>query len=134
MIHRLNVDAKPRLPNNTFIRWITSSSPRPVYGLSNVLYVNKERKSISLWDESTGKYIEFFNGLSSTSVTTDNSLSIVNTNNNDSSPSFNLIDDSLIITNSDGTIVEISIPNEEAINEKINLLEERIKKLEELLS
>ena len=133
MIHKSIVETNsPRIPNIS-IKWISISSPRPVHGIEGILYINREKNSISIWDESNGKYIEFF-GKSVKIPTTDNS-NLINTINNKSNNqySFNLVDDSLIITDSNGSIIEIPIPNEEKINEKIRLLEERIEKLERLL-
>lgn len=133
MIHKSIAETNvPRIPNIS-IKWISISSPRPVCGIEGILYINREKNSISIWDESNGKYIEFF-GKAANISTTNNSNLLYNTNDKSNNQySFNLVDDNLVITNSDGIIVEIPIPNEEAINEKIRLLEERIEKLEGLL-
>lgn len=135
MIHKMYAeDKKPRVPN-TSIRWITLSSPLPTCGIEGFLYVNRDKHSFYIWDESNHKYIEFFGKYqNATNVTTNNDSGIVNnTIKNNSSYSFNLVNDALVITDSDGVVIEIPIPNEESINEKIRLLEERIEKLEGLL-
>ena len=135
MIHKSIVETNsPRIPNIS-IKWISISSPRPVHGIEGILYINREKNSISIWDESNGKYVEFF-GKSARIPTTDNSNLIYTTNDKTNSQplySFNLVDGSLVITHPDGSIVEIPIPNKDDINAKIRELEERIEKLEGLL-
>lgn len=133
MIHKSGVpNNSPRFESTT-IKWVSVANPRPVKGLEGVLYVNREKHSISIWDASNGKYIEFFGGSNSKPQVTADNLIVKSTNKN-SSYSFSLVNDTLVITDLDGIVLEIPIPNEESINEKIRSLEERINKLEDLLN
>ena len=134
MIHKPFTDRSKSKNDSTFIKFYSPSSPRPTVGIQGVFYVNRQNLTISLWDDQNGKYITFFDKDRSNGGTTTNDNSLVNSNNEPNSKySFNLINDSLVITDPDGVIIEIPIPNEESINERIRLLEERIEKLERLL-
>ncbi len=124
MIHKNIIENESIKSPKTSIRWCSQSFPRPKIGIEGVLYVNRDKQTISVWDEINHKYIEFFK------KSTNNESLIVKSNNN--SYSFNMINDSLIITNSEGVILEINIPNKEEVDKKINLLEKRIARLEEL--
>ena len=134
MIHKSGVPNNSAIFQSMSIRWTSFSNPRPVRGIEGVLYINREKMSISIWDASNGKYIEFFGGSNSKQQVTADNLIVKSTNKN-SSYSFSLLNDTLVITDSeDGVILEIPIPNEEAINDKIRALEERVSKLEDLLN
>lgn len=134
MIHKTYPNKSSYKNPSTSIYWVSLSSPRPVIGIEGILYINREKKTISIWDELNGKYIDFFKEINSAVLTTNNSTIIdSNDESNNSIYSFNLVNDNLIITNSEGTIIEIPIPNENIINDKIKKLEERLERLEKLL-
>ena len=132
MIHRSYVNKSSYKPLNTSIYWVSLSTPRPIIGIEGIFYINREKKIISIWDELNGKYIDFFKEINSSILTTNNST-INDSNRSNNIYSFNLVNDNLIITDSKGVIIEIPIPNEDNINNKIKNLEERLKELEKIL-
>ena len=141
MISKTNIS--PSLSNSiknptiSYIKWCSISSPRPFIGIPGVLYINESKRMISIWNDVTKKYVDFCGvdkNKSITNDTTNKPIEIVESNNkSDNLYSFNLIDDTLSITDStSGVVLEIPIPNKNVIDEKIKTLEERISKLEEL--
>lgn len=122
-----------------YIKWCSFSSPRPAVGIPNVLYINTNKQLISIWSPFENKYIEFYNSQNNVSpkVTTNNNIIEKSSKLNeiDSSFTFSLIDDNLIITSPNGIIQEIPISKiTTELENKIKVLEERINKLEELLN
>lgn len=112
------------------IKFCSISSPRPTIGIPDVIYVNRSKHSLSIWDETEGKFIEFFG---SKQITTNSEIVESNNEETNSLYSFILKDETLLITDPNGIIMEIPIPDKDAIDERIRALEERISKLEELL-
>lgn len=142
MINKPRVLRSPKLPAEptfSFIKWCSISSPRPSIGIEGVLYVDKERNTLSIWSNAYKTYVVFGGKgkLEHTEVTTNNNAIVDSTSKENSSYSFNLINDNLIITCPDGIIQEIPIPSQDTIstlNDKISSLESRIEELEKLLS
>lgn len=133
MIHKSYAETSPRIPS-LCIRWVSKFS-LPRVGIEGILYVNRENRCIYIWDEANDRYMEFFDKSHPAILTTNNNSNLVNStiNKPNSLYSFNLVNDTLVITDSEGVIIEIPIPNEESINDKIQSLEKRIENLEKLL-
>lgn len=142
MINKPRVLGSPKLPTEptfSLIKWCSISSPRPSIGIEGVLYVDKERNTLSIWSNAYKTYVVFGGKgkLEHTEVTTNTNAIVDSTSKENSSYSFNLINDNLIITCPDGIIQEIPIPSQDTIstlNDKISSLESRIEELEKLLS
>ena len=119
------------------IRWYSDGMPRPSLGLEGIMYVNMNGKSFSFWKDSLGKYVDFTLSRN-TNVTTNNQTNKVSTESNASkelnnSLNFSFDNNILTIYDSNGIIYEIPIPDIKPLEDKIEELEGRIRKLEDAL-
>ena len=119
------------------IRWYSDGMPRPSLGLEGIMYVNMNGKSFSFWKDSLGKYVDFILS-KNTNVTTNNKKAYKDANESTSkelndSLTFSFDNNILTIYDSTGTIHEIPIPDVKPLEDKIEELEGRIRKLEDAL-
>ena len=119
------------------IRWYSDGMPRPSLGLEGIMYVNMNGKSFSFWKDSLGKYVDFILS-KNTNVTTNNKKADKDANESTSkelndSLTFSFDNNILTIYDSNGTIHEIPIPYIKPLEDKIEELEGRIRKLEDAL-
>ena len=119
------------------IRWYSDGMPRPSLGLEGIMYVNMNGKSFSFWKDSLGKYVDFILSRN-TNVTTNNKKADKDANESTSkelndSLTFSFDNNILTIYDSNGTIHEIPIPDVKPLEDKIEELEGRIRKLEDAL-
>ena len=118
------------------IRWYSDGMPKPSLGLEGIMYVNMNGKSFSFWKDSLGKYVDFILS-KNTNAATNNKKSDKDTNESTNKElnalTFSFDNNILTIYDSNGTIHEIPIPDIKILENKIEELEGRIRKLEDEL-